>query len=176
MRYLMLLIGLVTLVACGSKPDVAPLKIGSEVDFTLLENQYGKPFPFEEELELLIFADDMEASSHVREAIQRVAPECYEQGRLVFVADISGMPKMISQMVAVPKMRDYGFPIWLDYTGDATGGLPVKEAHISLIGIQAGAITTIKYVQGVEPVADAVVPLCGLKPEQVATVPAAEAQ
>ena len=134
----------------------------------MLEDQFGNTFRFAEHMELLIFTDDMQSSRDVRDAMGDVAPGCYEQGQLVFIADISGMPRLVTRLIALPKMRDYGFPIWLDYEGDATGALPVKDEFISMISIQNGAITDIDFVVGSDAVLNAIGPLCGLKSEQIA--------
>lgn len=168
MRLIALFVFACALTACASQPLPPPMEIGHEVQFALLQDQHANPFPHADNMELLIFTNDMEASRDVRDAMGRIDPACYDAGRLVFIADVSGMPKLITRLIAIPKMRGYGFPIWLDYSGEATEALPVKEAFISLISVKSGAITDIEYVQGMESVMNKLVPLCGLKAEQVA--------
>lgn len=168
MRLMVFLVCLFTLAACASQPAPTPMKIGNKVEFALLQDQYANPFPHADNMELLIFTDNMESSREVRDALERVEPACYNNGKLVFIADVSGMPKLITRLIAIPKMRGYHFPIWLDYEGEATEALPVKEDHISLISVKDQAITGIEYVQGMESVMNTLVPMCGLKTEQVA--------
>ncbi len=168
MRLMALLVIASVLSACASQPVPTPMQVGHEVDFALLQDQFANPFPHAENMELLVFADDMAASRDVRDAMGRIDPDCYEQGKLVFIADVSGMPSLITRLIAIPKMRGYGFPVWLDYEGEATEALPVKEGHVSMVSVEDGAITSIDYVQGMESVMNQLVPLCGLKAEQVA--------
>ena len=168
MRSLLSVAVIFACTACATQPTSSPLEIGNKVDFSLLEDQFGNSFRFEKNMELLIFTDDMQASRDVRDTMGKVAPGCYEQGKLVFMADISGMPRLITRLIALPKMRDYGFPVWLDYEGDATGALPVKDEFISMISINNGAITDIDFVIGGDAVLSVIGPLCGLKSEQIA--------
>lgn len=168
MRLSVLFILFAALAACDSQPVPEPLKIGNKVEFALLQDQYANPFPHEDKMEILLYADDMETSRDVRDAIGRVESACYEQGQLVFVANVSGMPTLITRMIALPKMRGYGFPIWLDYDGEATEALPLQEDHISIVRVKNGAIISVEFVQGMESVMNVIVPLCGLRSEQVA--------
>lgn len=168
MRLASLFFVVVTLGACASQPVPEPMKIGNEVAFELLQDQFANPFPHEDSMQVLLFADDMQASRDVRDAMGQVAPNCYDEGSLVFVANVSGMPSLITRLIALPKMRGYGFPVWLDYEGEATEALPVKKEFISVIRVEDGTISNIDYVQGMESVMNVIVPLCGLKAEQIA--------
>ncbi|RLU00263.1 hypothetical protein [Ketobacter sp.] len=168
MRPLALLMIACVLAACSTQPAPTPMKIGNKVEFALLQDQFANPFPHAEHMEMLVFTNDMTASRDVRDALQRIDPACYNDGKLVFIADVSGMPTLITRLIALPKMRGYGFPVWLDYEGEATEALPVREDHVSLIRLQDEAITDIAFVQGMESVMNTLVPLCGLKAEQVA--------
>ncbi|RLT91526.1 MULTISPECIES: hypothetical protein [unclassified Ketobacter] len=168
MRLSIVLFVFLILGACASQPGPAPMRIGNEVAFEMLQDQYSNPFPHEDNMQVLLFTDDMQASRDVRDAMGRVAPDCYEQGRLVFVANVSGMPRLITRLIALPKMRGYGFPVWLDYEGEATAALPVQEDYVSVIHVEKGTIARIDYVRGMESVMNVIVPLCGLKAEQLA--------
>lgn len=163
-----LLVVFTALAACASQPVPEPLKIGNEVEFALLQDQFANPFPHGDSMEILLYADEMNTSRDVRDAMGRVNPACYEEGRLVFVANVSGMPSLITRLIALPKMRGYGFPIWLDYEGEATEALPVREDYVSIVRVKAGVITSIEFVQGMESVMNVIVPLCGTRSEQVA--------
>lgn len=154
--------------ACASSPPVSPLRVGQQVDFALLQDQFAQPFVHESAMQYLLFTKSMEAGRVVREVVSQLDPNCHQNGRLVFVADVSGMPKLITKMIAVPKMRSYGFPVWLDYQGEATEALPVKEGSVSVIKIEQGAIEGIQYVQTAEELTPLLVPVCGYGKQQMA--------
>lgn len=163
----LLLSVVITLTACANNP-ISHLKVGQQVDFALLQDQYSNPFPHDDNMEMLVFTNSMESSGHVREVLHVIAPDCYETGRLVYVADVSGMPSLITRLIAVPKMRGYSFPIWLDYEGEATEALPVKEDQISLVTVKDGNILSIDFVAGKEDLMTQLTALCGYAKEQVA--------
>jgi len=168
MRLLAFVLIFLGLAACASEPTPEPLKIGNKVDFAQLQDQWANPFPHEDAMELLLYTDSMSASRDVREAMDRIKPECYQQGRVVFVANISGMPSLISRFIAVPKMRGYPYPVWLDYEGNATSALPVQDDAVSFVKVNQGEIQSVEYAHGMEEVLNVLTPMCGLKPEQVA--------
>jgi hypothetical protein len=168
MRSVLLFVLFSLLVSCANQPTAEPLKIGAKVEFALLQDQFANPFPHDDKMAMLLYADAMQASRDVRDAMARIDPACYEQGKLVFVANVSGMPRMITKLIAVPKMRGYGFPVWLDYSGEATVSLPVKEDQVSIVSVDHGVITRVDYAQGLESILNAVIPLCGVRAEQVA--------
>ncbi len=148
------------LSACATQAPPPALTLGEQLDFAGLQDQYGQPFPLEQQMTLLIFTDAMAASRQVRDALRRLDPTCLESGRVIFVADVSGMPRLITQLIAVPKMRGYGFPIWLDYDGAATAALPVREDQVSLLQVDGGVITGLRYVRGMEAVINAAGDAC----------------
>ncbi len=163
------LVSLLFLVSCASTPPMEPLKLGQQVDFALLQNQYAQPFIHETAMKYLLFADSMEPASVVRETLPQLDPSCHQNGTLVFVADVSGMPKLITNMFAVPKMRGYEFSVWLDYEGEATEVLPVQEGMVSVIRVSEGVIEDIQYVETAEALISLLAPVCGYAKQQMAS-------
>ena len=170
------LLSMYFLCACASTPPVAPLEVGQQVDFALLQDQYAQPFVHETAMKYLLFTNSMKPGRAVRDVMSQLDPHCYQDGTLVFVADVSGMPKLITKMIAVPKMRGYGFSIWLDYEGEATAALPVKEGSISVIKVDKGAIEDIQYVLTAEELTPLLVPVCGYAKQQMALLSLTEAR
>ena len=59
------------------------------------------------------------------------------------------MPSLITKFIAMPKMKDYPFSVLL--VDEASKGLfAVKEDMISVISLENGKITDIKYVKTAE--------------------------
>ena len=160
-RALQLLLWLPLLAACASAPPVTPIALGEKVNFARLKDQFGNPFENPGAIEYLVFSDEMESSRAARNSFQQVDSVCYESGRLVFVSNVSGMPRLITKLVAVPKMRKYGFPVWLDYDGEATEALPVKEDHVSVIYVHNSHVTQIHFVKEEQALQNKLIALCG---------------
>ena len=72
MRLSIVLFVFLILGACASQPGPAPMRIGNEVAFEMLQDQYSNPFPHEDNMQVLLFADDMQPSRDVRDAMGRV--------------------------------------------------------------------------------------------------------
>mgnify|MGYP001122387654 FL=1 len=62
------------------------------------------------------------------------------------MADITGMPSLITKFIALPKMKDYPFSVLLIDEANKTL-FPVKEDMISIISLENGKVTDIKYVK-----------------------------
>ena len=63
-----------------------------------------------------------------------------------YIADITGMPGIITSLIAMPKMKAYPFSVLL--VDDTNKGLfPVQEDMISVISLDNGKIKDIKYVK-----------------------------
>ncbi|WP_158678975.1 hypothetical protein [Pseudoalteromonas sp. T1lg75] len=123
-----------------------PIAVGEVLNVTALENQHGDAFEDPATLELLLYVNGMTAKEIARASIEKIDVQCLTAGRVAYVADISGMPIIISHLVAVPRLRDYPYPIWLDYDGASTERLPVKEGSVSVIDIEQGGITKIEFI------------------------------
>lgn len=165
--FLSLLIAFTT--ACSSAPPVKPLTIGSQVDFSALEDQNGNAFTHEDVMQTLLFVDTMKAKNLVRDELATIDLSCLDAGRVVYLADISGMPSLISKLIAVPRMRDYDYPIWLDYSGLATDPLPTHENEVTYIQLDGTAIRTIEFIADAKVLHNRLVAQCGPAKQQMAT-------
>ncbi len=163
------LIVLFATTACSQSKPAQYLAIGNQVDFSLLEDQYGHPFKHEDVMNTVLYVNNMRGKKITRDALVGIDLSCLDAGRVVYLADISGMPSLISKLIAVPKMRDYDYPIWLDYSGLATEQLPVREDMVTLIQVSAGAIRSLEFISDSQTLQDKLLPECGEAKEQVAS-------
>lgn len=62
-----------------------------------------------------------------------------------YIADISGMPSLISRFIALPKMRDIPSPILVSREADQVAWIPKKEDKLTLIFTQKGKVSDIIY-------------------------------
>ena len=160
---------LVITTACSSAPPVAPVTIGSQVDFSAVGDQNGNAFAHEDVMQTLLFVDTMKAKNLVRDVLTTIDLSCLDGGRVVYLADISGMPSLISKLIAVPRMRDYDYPIWLDYSGLATDPLPTHDNEVTYIQLDGTAIRAIEYIADAKILHARLEPQCGPAKQQMAT-------
>ena len=140
------LLALFCVSGCTSAPVAKPLSIGSQVDFAHLQDQHGNPFTHHDATTTVLYVDTMKGNALVRDTLSRVDNSCMTEGRVVYLADISGMPSIISTLIAVPRMRDYPYPVWLDRNGLATEALPLEEDAVTVLTLEDSAIVAVEYL------------------------------
>ena len=152
---------------CASNP-VTPLSIGNQVDFSLLEDQHGNGFAYQDNMKLVLYVDSMKSKNLVRDSLQDIDQTCMNDGRVVYLADISGMPSLISRLIAIPRMRDYPYPIWLDRNGLATEALPVRDDMVTVLTVDHQAISGMEFYADTQPLLKVLLAECGPAQQQVA--------
>ncbi|WP_448251240.1 hypothetical protein [Ottowia oryzae] len=93
----------------------------------------------------VVFAADKTASDIVSGAL-RPHPSIFAERRLVYIADISAMPAMVTRMFALPKMRDLPFQVGLVQNSEITSHLPRKPKEVTLIALEQQRVQTIEYL------------------------------
>lgn len=153
---------------CSSSPAVPPLSIGSLVDFNLLEDQRGNPFPHQGTMSTVFFVNTMKGNALMRDTLKEINVACLQEGRVVYLADISGMPSLISKLIAIPRMRDYPYPVWLDRNGLATAALPIEDDKVTVLTLKKSAIVAMDQLQDSGELRQHLLDQCGPAHQQVA--------
>lgn len=124
----------------------ATLEEGMELPHLDYKDQHGAPATITEESLILLFAPDRESSELVHPVLQALTAEGMRARGIRYIADISAMPSLISSMFALPKMRDYAYPVLLGHEPDETAMLPRQANQITLMRIRSGRIGEIHYL------------------------------
>ena len=148
------------LVGCSTQ-SVAPLSMGETLNLKGLEDQNGQAFQYQNTMKNVLLVEGMSAKNIAQKSFEAIDTACMARGELVYLADISGMPSLISNMVAIPKMQDYAYPVWLDREGDTAQGLPTQEGQVSLIKIEQGTMTQVDYYDNVATLTKRLIEECG---------------
>lgn len=77
------------------------------------EDQWEKPAVLNEDTNWLVLTQTKSAGSVVKEAFSELGLKDLNQYKLLYIADVSGMPGFITSMIAIPKMKDFAFQIGL---------------------------------------------------------------
>lgn len=77
------------------------------------EDQWEKPAVLNADTHWLVLTQTKDAGSNVKEAFSELKLSDLSQYKLLYIADVSGMPGFITSMIAIPKMKDYAFQIGL---------------------------------------------------------------
>lgn len=167
-RFLFLLLTILAAQGCSSTPRVPLLTIGSQVDFNLLEDQHGNPFKHQEVMNTVLFVNSMQGNALIRNTLGDIDVTCLKNGKVVYLADISGMPSLVSALIAVPRMRDYPYPVWLDRNGLATAALPVKDDAVTVLTLNKSAIVAVDHLPAATALRERLLQECGAAQQQVA--------
>jgi hypothetical protein len=102
----------------------------------------------------VLFSRDMEGGAMLREVLA-VHPEVLERAQAVYVADISGMPSLIANTMAIPRMRKRPYPTLLDRSGDVTAAFPSQPGQATLLRLERLQIQAVLYVDSVSQLREA---------------------
>src|SRR5574344_1438869 len=104
---------LATLLALGL--NAAPLAVDSVVDNLKIKDQNEVEKVIDTNVKTILFASDKSTSDMLRDYLLPLNKKenILEKNSAVYVADISGMPSLISKFIALPKMKKYPFSVLL---------------------------------------------------------------
>jgi hypothetical protein len=147
-RLLGVLLALVTLLP-GS-PVAQPIGNGDAFPATTLPDQHGRTRTIGPAARLVLFAPDRSSGSLVHSVLHRdeggqPGRAAFDRGELYVVADISGMPELISRFFALPTMRGYSYPLLVASVPEEIAHLPRRSGEVTLIQLQDGRVTGISY-------------------------------
>ena len=125
------------------------LTVGSNIPTLTIKDQFEKDNIVDENIKTIIFSATKTENTTIKEFLQSKDKELLATNKAVYIADITGMPSLITKFVAMPKMKDYPFSVLLIDEANKTL-FPVKEDMISIISLENGKITDIKYVKTTE--------------------------
>ncbi|MFA5720698.1 MAG: hypothetical protein WC920_00310 [Aliarcobacter sp.] len=144
---------LATLLALGL--NAASLSIDSSIVDIKIKDQFDKVHTLNSDVKTILFASDKGTSDMLRDYLLPLSEKenILEKNGAVYVADISGMPSLISKFIALPKMKKYPFSILL--LDDSNKDNFVKEdGKIIVYSVVDGKITNIEKISSKEELAN----------------------
>ncbi|GEC94103.1 MAG: hypothetical protein PHW25_02655 [Zoogloea sp.] len=125
----------------------APLIAGSSLPPLSLEDQHGKAVSVPAGTRVIVFAADKAASDLANEVLGNEKPGVLERLQAVYVADISGMPSLVTKMFALPAMRALPFPIGLARESAVLADLPRQKAAVTVIRLADGKVQGMDHAK-----------------------------
>ena len=136
-------------VLLGLSAFANSLTIGTDIPTLTVKDQFEKDHTVDANIKTIIFSATKTEGTTIKEFLLTKDKDYLTTNKAVYIADITGMPSLITKFIAMPKMKDYPFSVLL--VDEANKGLfPVKEDMISVISLENGKITDIKYVKTAE--------------------------
>ena len=143
---------LISTIFLGLTAFANPLAVGNDLPALKIKDQFEKEHTVDANVKTRIFSASEAGGTTIKDFLLSKDKEFLTTNNAVYVADITGMPSLISKFVALPKMKDYPFAVLL--IDEANKSLmPVKEDMISVISLDNAKITDVKYVKTAEELA-----------------------
>ncbi len=128
------------------------LTVGSDIPTLTVKDQFEKENTIDAKLKTIIFSATKEESNTIKNFLATKDKDYLTTNNIAYVADITGMPSLVSKFFALPKMRDYSFSILL-IDEDNKALFPVEQDKITIITLDNSKITDIKFIKTTEELA-----------------------
>ncbi len=104
---------------------------------TVFMDQRDQPQALDAETKLVIFSSTKETGNWVKNSFESMGIEDLAAKKWLYVADVSGMPSLITKYMAIPKMQDYAFSIALERDGEVTADWPKQADAVNVYQLNA---------------------------------------
>jgi hypothetical protein len=121
------------------------------------EDQFEKKIEIPDNTRLIILSYEKGTGATVNELLNEQSPSYLSDHNALFIADISGMPSLITSWFALPKMQKYKHTIYLNYAEPFAAEFPPKEEQITLLRFDTqNLLSDITYVSTKEELQKAI--------------------
>jgi hypothetical protein len=139
-----LLVLLVVSLAGASGEEI--WSVGRQVTGRTLTDQHDRELELGLGTRLLVFAPDRAAAEQVHAVLSTRPADALASRKGIYLADISRMPGLIARVIAIPRMRDYAYPMALGRSENCCADIPRREGHISLIVLDRLTVRSVSFV------------------------------
>ena len=122
------------------------LSIGTRMPAFTLKDQHGKEREVNEQVRLLLFCREKKGNDIVGDALKGTDAVYLSQHQTVFVADTSGMPRLIARFAALPALRKKPYLVLLDPGPSITKDFPSEKDKVTLLFLNNLIIYAIEFV------------------------------
>lgn len=120
--------------------------VNSNIGSFELADQFEKKHTVNADVKTMIVSFEKDTSAGINEFLSTKEKGFLENNNAVFIADISGMPSLITSFFALPKMKKYNYNILLIYDENEKRFLK-KEERLTVYKLENGVITSVQYVE-----------------------------
>jgi hypothetical protein len=122
------------------------LNIGDATPTFDIKDQFEKAQKISPDSKTILVAGDKATGEILKEYLLAQEKGFLEANKANYVADISGMPSLISKWFAIPKMKKYPFSILL-VDEEQTKSFTKKEDNITVYTVTEGKVSDIKFIK-----------------------------
>ncbi len=121
--------------------------IGQKLEAQIFKDQFGKAGALTATTDYLFFSASMQAGKVVKAAFNELGidQKTLDQQNILYVSDIRAMPKAVSQMIAIPKMKKYPFAVHFLEEDEKSANWPQKEDTLTILVLDNLQVQKVKY-------------------------------
>ncbi|WP_258238551.1 hypothetical protein [Arcobacter sp. CECT 8986] len=119
--------------------------IGDNIGSFSLLDQFDTKHTINKDVKTILVSFEKQTSKDINEFLNSKSPTFLKEHNAVFIANISGMPSIITKLFALPKMRDYKHKILLIYD-EADTRFKSAEEKSTLYRLEDGVIKQIEFI------------------------------
>ncbi|MGB5919806.1 hypothetical protein [Arcobacter sp.] len=110
-----------------------------------LPNQFDEKQSIDSSITTILVSFEKETGKDVNQFLASKNKDFLKNHHAVFIANISGMPSIITRMFALPKMRDYKHSVLLIYE-DEDKRFVSKDEKTTVYKLENGVIKSISFI------------------------------
>ena len=140
---------LLTLLCVGLNTTAfaAELKVGDSLPAITLKDQHDKAITVAADVQTLLFAIEKPPSEMLNTYLMKQDKDFLTTKKAYFLADISGMPSMITKMFALPNMRERPYSILLAHDAKEAEFMPRQKDHVTVVKVKVGKVDKILFIK-----------------------------
>jgi hypothetical protein len=151
MKYLSLL-----LIMWVTITHAEPYKVGTAIPAFSLKDQHGKTHEAGHTVRLILFCKDRRGQEIIGTALEKTSEGYLNNYNTLYVADSSGIPRLIAKFIALPKLRKQPYKVLLDPEPSVTKDFPSEKDKVTLLYMNNLTIKAIEFVDTPEEVKKAI--------------------
>lgn len=113
------------------------LDLNQDIPNIKVLDQFDKSIVLDKNISKIIYVDSKSKSEVLKKFLTSKKPDFLPSRNAIYLADLSGMPSIIKNLIALPRMRDYKFSVYL-----------LDEKHIKLFAKKKDVITIYSFLNG----------------------------
>lgn len=127
-----------------------PLGVGDSLNPLTLSDQHDRPVQINQQTRVVIFTTDRSVSGWINDVLGSQPKDTLDRLSAVYVSDISGMPSVITDMFALPKLRKLPFSMALVRETRIVADLPHQAHMATVLQIKDGKVEAVHYAADAE--------------------------
>ena len=130
------------------------IKIGSEISQKSFTDQNEREVLIQKTTQWIFFAPDHAASEIMSQVLEGKEQQELTQKNMVYLADISKMPGLVSRFVALPNMRKLKYAIGLGQDAETLAMFPRQQSSVTVMRVDNWRVVEIRYIQDTHKLTD----------------------